>query len=344
MKSYFAFQWHITDECDQRCKHCYIFSENACKKLDSMTWEQMQKTLENCLDFCRAYGRLPYFYITGGDPILHPDFWRLLERLHELQIPFTILGNPFHLDDEVCRRLKALGCEKYQLSLDGMEKTHDWFRKPGSFAITLEKIGCINRAGIRSVIMTTVSGTNIDEVPDIADEVVQAGANVFAFARYCPTSEEKDVGIEPLRYRKLLEDCDRKFRAYEAAGCETYFNKKDHLWTLYAYETGAFRLPEDARPGMIYGGCNCGNCHLTILPTGEVYACRRVQNSRVGNVFADRLADLWIGPMEAYRDYNRFSKCAKCELLSYCRGCPAVASGRDGDFYAPDPQCWKEVE
>ena len=344
MKSCFAFQWHITDECDQRCKHCYIFSENACKKLDSMTWEQMQKTLENCLDFCRAYDRLPYFYITGGDPILHPDFWRLLERLHELQIPFTILGNPFHLDDEVCRRLKALGCEKYQLSLDGMEKTHDWFRKPGSFAITLEKIGCINRGGIRSVIMTTVSGTNIDEVPAIVDAAVQAGANVFAFARYCPTSEEKDVGIEPLRYRKLLEDCDRKFRAYEAAGCETYFNKKDHLWTLYAYETGAFRLPEDAQPGMIYGGCNCGNCHLTILPTGEVYACRRVQNSRVGNVFADRLADLWIGPMEAYRDYNRFSKCAKCELLAYCRGCPAVASGRDGDFYAPDPQCWKEVE
>lgn len=304
----------------------------------------MQKTLENCLEFCRAYDRLPYFYITGGDPILHPDFWRLLERLHELRIPLTILGNPFHLDDEVCRRLKALGCEKYQLSLDGMEKTHDWFRKPGSFAITLEKIGCINRAGIRSVIMTTVSGTNIDEVPDIADEVVQAGANVFAFARYCPTSEEKDVGIEPLRYRKLLEDCDRKFRAYEAAGCKTYFNKKDHLWTLYAYETGAFRLPEDAQPGMIYGGCNCGNCHLTILPTGEVYACRRVQNSRAGNVFADRLADLWIGPMEAYRDYNRFSKCAKCELLAYCRGCPAVASGRDGDFYAPDPQCWKEVE
>lgn len=36
MKQYFAFQWHITDECDQRCKHCYIFSENNCKALDSM--------------------------------------------------------------------------------------------------------------------------------------------------------------------------------------------------------------------------------------------------------------------------------------------------------------------
>ena len=95
---------------------------------------------------------------------------------------------------------------------------------------------------------------------------------------------------------------------------------------------------------MIYGGCNCGNCHLTILPSGDVYACRRVQNSRVANVFEDRLADVWVSEMEAYRDYGRFKKCAKCELLAWCRGCPAVASGAHGDFYDADPQCWKEVE
>ena len=27
MKPYFAFQWHITDMRDQRCRHCYIFAE-----------------------------------------------------------------------------------------------------------------------------------------------------------------------------------------------------------------------------------------------------------------------------------------------------------------------------
>lgn len=272
MKQYFSFQWHITDDCDQRCKHCYIFSEDNCKKLDSMNWDQMNRTFDNCMEFCRIYGRSPYFYITGGDPILHPDFWKLLELMKKQDIPFTILGNPFHLNDEVCRKLKAYGCEKYQLSLDGMRETHDWFRKPGSFDITLEKIGCIKRAGMRAVIMTTVSGTNIDEIPELIDTVVAHKADVFAFARYCSTSEEKDVGIEPHRYRKLLEDCDRKFKAYEAAGCDTYFNKKDHLWTLYEYETGAFTIPKGAKDGMIYGGCNCGNCHLTILPNGDVYA------------------------------------------------------------------------
>ena len=59
MKQYFAFQWHITDDCDQRCKHCYIFAENNCKWPDSMTWEQMQEVIANCEDFCKMYDRLP---------------------------------------------------------------------------------------------------------------------------------------------------------------------------------------------------------------------------------------------------------------------------------------------
>lgn len=307
-----------------------------------MHWEQMQDTFYNCLDFCKVYGRIPYFYITGGDPILHPDFWRLLGMLHEYGVAFTILGNPFHLDDEVCHKLKAMGCEKYQLSLDGLRETHDWFRKPGSFDCTLEKIGCMNRAGIRSVIMTTVSKMNRMEIPGIIDAVVKAGVNVFAFSRYVPSGGDLDSSMSPEEYRELLAVCDKKFKEYEAKGCDTYFNKKDHLWTLYEYETGAFKIPE-TEEGVIYGGCNCGNCHITILPTGDVYACRRVAESRVGNVFTDRLADLWVTDMERYRAYDRFSKCAKCRLLAFCRGCPAVAKGTGGDFYGADPQCWADV-
>ena len=65
MKQYFAFQWHITDDCDQRCKHCYIFAENSCKKLDSMTWEQMQQVVANCEDFCEMYCQKDSLYHHG---------------------------------------------------------------------------------------------------------------------------------------------------------------------------------------------------------------------------------------------------------------------------------------
>ena len=100
-------------------------------------------------------------------------------------------------------------------------------------------------------------------------------------------------------------------------------------------------IPKDAKKGMIYGGCNCGNCHITILPDGDIFACRRVAESKVGNVFEDRLADVWVCQMERYREYEKFSKCSKCELKPWCRGCPAVAKGTNGEYYASDPQCWK---
>ena len=261
--------------------------------------------------------------------------------MKEHDIRFTIMGNPFHLNDQVCMELKGYGCEKYQLSIDGLRETHDWFRKPGSFDCTLEKIACINKAGIRSVIMTTVSKTNRMEIPGIIDEVVKAGANVFAFSRYVPSGGDLDASMTAQEYRELLAICDKKFKEYEAKGCETYFNKKDHLWTLYEYETGEFKIPKNAKDGMIYGGCNCGNCHITILPTGDIYACRRVADSKVGNVFEDRLADVWVCQMESFREYDRFSKCSKCELKAWCRGCPAVAKGTNSNFYAADPQCWK---
>lgn len=337
----FSFQWHITDQCDQRCRHCYIFSGNASAALCVMPWEQMPAVVEACQALCDAMGRRPCFYLTGGDPLLHPDFWRLMKLLKSEGLPVAILGNPFHLTPGVCRRLKRLGCFSYQMSLDGLEDTHDWFRKPGSFRETLEKIPMLNRAGIESAIMTTVSGVNYRQVPDIARAAAAAGARVYAFARFCPADGQKDIGISPEAYRQLLYDCADCFRALKAEGCKTWFAKKDHLWTLYDYETGAFVPPEDAEPGVVYGGCNCGANHLTLLPNGDVYACRRVPGSRVGNVLRQSLTEIWVQGMAPYRQYARFEKCADCLLMPWCRGCPAVAAGTQGSFYAPDPQCWK---
>jgi radical SAM protein with 4Fe4S-binding SPASM domain len=104
-----------------------------------------------------------------------------------------------------------------------------------------------------------------------------------------------------------------------------------------------FTIPENLNEEMIYDGCNCANCHLTILPKGEVYACRRFE-SNVGNVFNETLFDIFTGDnMNQYRDYEKFEKCSKCELKRFCRGCPAVTYGYTGNFYGTDPQCWKQV-
>lgn len=339
---YFAFQWHITEACDQRCKHCYIYALGSHAKFREMPLGDMITVIENCREFCRKAKRLPYMYITGGDPILHPQFWTLAKLLKTAEIPFAILGNPFHLTEEVCERLRGYGCRKYQLSLDGMQETHDRIRRQGSFDETLSVIPMLKNAGMDVAVMTTVSRWNYKEIPDLIDVVVENKADIFAFARYCPSMEDRDTCCSPQEYRELMEAAWQKFEQYKDS--DTTFNLKDHLWTLFQYEKGLFRPEKYPDDEYVYDGCNCGNCHLTILSDGAVYACRRME-SKVGNALEDDLYELFTGPkMDAYREYEKFEKCAKCELLRFCRGCPAVACGYHGNMYAPDPQCWKVME
>jgi radical SAM protein with 4Fe4S-binding SPASM domain len=48
--------------------------------------------------------------------------------------------------------------------------------------------------------------------------------------------------------------------------------------------------------------------------------------------------------MDIYRQWDKFEACSGCEIFNYCRGCPSVAKGATGNFYARDPQCWKDIQ
>jgi MoaA/NifB/PqqE/SkfB family radical SAM enzyme len=46
-----VFQWHITDQCDQRCTHCYIFGEDPCKTLYSAPFDRMKEVVDRCMEY-----------------------------------------------------------------------------------------------------------------------------------------------------------------------------------------------------------------------------------------------------------------------------------------------------
>jgi len=77
-KKPFAFQWHITDACDQRCKHCYIYSADPTRKIDAISLDQAKHVIDQCLEMCNKFNRQPYFSLTGGDPIPASPTQRLL--------------------------------------------------------------------------------------------------------------------------------------------------------------------------------------------------------------------------------------------------------------------------
>lgn len=336
-KNYFGLQWHITDKCDQRCKHCYIFAGEDKICSPEFDFATLKHIFLDYLSTCKKMDKYPSIAITGGDPLLHKDIWEILELFKAYNVPFAILGNPFHLNDNVAKDLKKLGCNTYQMSLDGLERTHDFIRKRGSYKATLEKIHVLNEAGIKSAIATTVSKTNIDEIPELVDVAVAYKAKTFGFSRYCPNEKDKNNLVTPLEYKAFLGKMWDRFTALQNEG--TFFILKDHLWKLFLYEKGLFKIDDSSN--LIMDGCHCGISHITILADGTVYACRRC-DSPVGKVPEESLYDIFFGDrMEFYRNFDAFEACADCELLRFCRGCPSVSKCATENFYAKDPQCWR---
>ena len=336
-KKAFGLQWHITEKCEQRCKHCYIFNGRE-HDFCELSIEELKRIVDDFVETTSKMDKTPVLTITGGDPLLYCNIWEFLELLYNKKIKFAILGNPFHLTKEVAIRLKELGCYNYQMSIDGLKETHDYMRKKGSFDETLDKVELLNNVGLHTSIMTTVSKLNVNEIPLLVPIIVKAGVKNYGFARYCPNPGDNDVMLTPEEYKKFLEKMWNVYLEYKETG--TRFALKDHLWKLFLYEKGLYDinfLGDD-----ILDGCHCGISHMTILSNGLVYACRRCE-SPIGKVPEQSLYDIFFGKkIEEYRKFNQFQKCKDCELLRFCRGCPSVAKCATGDFYAPDPQCWKK--
>lgn len=356
----FYVQWHITDRCSQRCKYCYLFqSENYhLQKFQDANIAILSQIVEDVFKTAETLKANPIFVLTGGDPILYPSLWELLQKINDCAVKFKavtaidILGNPSHIDYPTALKMKKHGIRKYQLSLDGLRGKHDYLRKEGSYNETFRAAKTLKRAGISTSCMFTLSKFNAPDLLGVMHKVAEKEFDAFAFARFCRpdnwTAEEyRQQMFTPMEYKALLATVDEAHRELAKKHPKIRFVLKDHLWELFFYEKYSDEqqkeLGQIRKNKIVVGGCGLGIASVSILSDGVVYACRRFP-SPIGKVPYQSLLDIFINSNELnkLRDLRRYTKCRKCPLLYVCRGCGAVAYGFLGSFFASDPQCWRD--
>ena len=354
VKKHLILQWHITDICDNKCKHCYVFDKrtyniknptemslNLCKEVIKQF-----KQLTSYLTKITSIAFYPKFNISGGDPLLHSNFFDILTEIKKINAPVEILGNPDHITPEIAKKLKSIGVVQYQLSLDGMEQTHDRIRGKGSFNKTVNGVKVLNESGIASHIMSTVCKENMLELCDQIKFMTEQNCSLFAFARAASYGNAKklDLNISPKEYRNLLEKVHDLQSNLKLKGYKTKYPLKDNLWKLFLYELGEYKIYPNYKPGKTVDGCHMAQSFMVLLPDGSVFGCRRFY-SPIEKFPYKSLSHIFLKneKMINYRKVKSLEKCSKCDLLYYCRGCPAVAHGAHEDWKNADPQCWKKI-
>ena len=337
----FLLQWHITAHCDQHCLHCYYgISEDAGR--NDLQYEDCKTIIDDFDRMLKSWGIEGRINFTGGDPLLHPDWAKIMEYAAEKEIDIGILGNPNHLDSETIKFLKNLNLVYYQLSIDGMQEIHDYFRGDGHFQKTVNALHLLQENGIKTGVMFTLSKINKDSLIDVIHFVSEKGVNFFDFSRLVPVGSGEQFSNQsftPEDYRDLLMKVANVYDEIQSSNPTTIFGRKDPLWALLykeLHKTPITRTDDD----LIYTGCVAGN-HLCILENGTVLPCRRLP-IKIGKVPEQSLRRIFIESpiLMDLRDFNKIEKCGGCNLVQYCRGCRGIAYATTGSLRGADPACW----
>ena len=330
----FHLQWHITERCNFKCKHCY--TEGDMKELDI---RELFMVLEQYIGLIRTWELdknkgIRKLSISGGEPLLRRDFFRLLDEIHSNREMFSSVGvmsNGSTINDSVAKRLKDLGISGVQISIDGLEENNDKIRGKGSFKKALNGIDKLVDNELPVGVSMTIHKGNVNDVEGLISLCNSIGVKSLGVSRLVPIGRGKDTRmLEPLETKKFYEKIMELKRKWKDKGVYLSTHCSDSLWFL-----------EDKNHET--HGCSAGYDSFSILPNGDVVPCRRFP-VKVGNVLEKSLIDIWYTSdfLWKLRNKGNISFCKNCKLFDKCfGGARCVAYGYFNDSFAPDPQCWK---
>ncbi|MHC1697913.1 MAG: thio(seleno)oxazole modification radical SAM maturase SbtM [Geobacteraceae bacterium] len=321
--SVFTLQWHITQECDLNCLHCYDRSARSRVLLaDGL------KILDQMRSFCLSHYVRGQVSFSGGNPLLHPDFMTLYRAAAERGLATALLANPTS-SRQLLEIVAAQMPVYFQVSLEGLEKHNDRIRGAGHFQRTLEFLDIMADLKVPSEVMLTLTRENLDQILPLG-ELLRNRTGSLTFNRLALFGKGADLALpEKADYAAFLSD-------YLAAMRENpVLALKDSLFNC-TLENGNKELFD----GCAGFGCGAAFNFLALLPDGEVHACRKFP-SPIGSVTMESLSEIYHSKnAAAYREGS--SACQGCTLRAVCRGCSAVTASFGGDpFTDRDPFCFR---
>jgi MoaA/NifB/PqqE/SkfB family radical SAM enzyme len=306
----------ITYACNLRCGFCYTDSpRRTLERTPELSDAQWQRVVRDSLEL-----GIVEAVVTGGEPLLRRELTlETIEALGGAGVGVTLNTNGWFVDEEVARRLAAVGGVTAHVSLDGARAgLHDASRGvPGSWRRGIEGIDRLLGAGVGVCVVHVVTPGNVADVPDFFEQMWTLGVPWVRATPVIVTGAAARSGewkIPRNALRKAAEDCE----ARHGDGMRL---------TIQAGTGGGLSLQGRAAPGS-----------YLVRPNGDVRP-DSLRPFTFGNAIEEGVASCWEAIREGWDDerINRWAQAmkgpddlAKSDLVAYLDDEVSMVDGEPG--------------
>lgn len=307
--------WEITMGCNMRCKHC---GSSCTNPLDD------ELSTSEALDLCDQLKDIGLQFITlsGGEPTTRKDWFVIAEKLVKNGIKTSIITNGWTIDSMFINIAKQIGLDSIAISIDGLDKTHDYIRKPQSFERSVRNIKLLVDGGLKVNTITAINTHNIDELDALFSLFNSLGVFSWQLQIAQPMGtfkRQKELLLPPKRITEIIDFAHSKIKQSPLivlSDCIGYYSKK-------SIEVNENFLQDN----WSWTGCGAGKHVIGILQNGDIIGCTSIRNKDLiaGNIRQSNLAEIWNNDKKFSWNRNRimnesYGFCYECVYSEKCLG------------------------
>lgn len=317
--------------CNMNCKMCYVrLSPGEMKRQGKLrSWEEWLEAGRQM----QQSGVL-FLLLTGGEPLLFPEFRKLYLELRKLGFVLTINTNGTLIDEAWADFFAKYKPRRINITLYGAsrESYGDLCGYPQGFERVVNAVRMLQQRKVDVKLSASVTPENVRDLEKmfaIARELdVPLGVDTYMM----PATREREL---PLGMQSRLSPEGAARARVDAMKLEWPDNFRDYAEKMIQ-EADNF-VPESTEPRSVT--CHAGNCSFSVNWQGQLHPCV-ILTEPSANVFERGFQGAWEHLVKEMAPIRLHPDCSVCNLRGLCRTCAAAGLLEGGSYDAkPEYMC-----
>lgn len=304
----------LTERCNLNCVHCYINKPAA--DVAARENELRTEDWKNVIDQLTDAGTL-FLLITGGEPLLRPDFTEIFTHASKRGLLVTLFSNATMLTPDLADQLAEWGLRALEVSLYGAtrETYEKVTRQPGSFDCCIRGIELALDRGIKVGLKTVLLKANLHELEKMQKLTEKFGSEF----RY-------DSTLWP-RLDGNRDNLAHQIGNQETLRLDLSDPKRRESWEKTANDF----VGQLIRDKMVFT-CGAGVRSFHIDSIGMINPCMMVRKPNY-DVLSLGFLKAWqnIGQISSW-ERTQNTECETCQAATLCSHCPGWSLAEAGDY------------